>query len=423
MRNILKHQLLLIIVISLVMQFMSMLKFDIPLERDATTYYQVGKSLAAGKGFTNADGTPSPLVKPLYCLFLAAIFAIFPAINIGIVRLFQALFIALTCFIIVKIAREAFGEKTGFWSGVFMAVYPPFWIISSSILPESLFTFLLALAVYLLVAAIKKNKMLLFLCSGLVFGLSTQARPTSIMLPLFISAALFVFIRERSKYLKGFILVIAITFLAVIPWTVRNYVVFKVASPSIELGEVFWIGTYTKGACSSDNVNTRNAEVELRKERSRHSFAAGSKLRVAQAFLNIKGNLFMYIVMFPVKFLRLWLGSYAALFGVNTSFSQALGMGNPATRDMLLFICKLFSLLLSMGVLIFGLAGMFSTRSAKNFTAASVVLLVFIYFSLVHMVLIAESRYGIPGLPYLIAFAVSGFIHFIHKGGENAAKE
>jgi len=420
----LKHKFLLILAVSLIVQLISISVFDIPLERDATTYYQVGKSLAAGEGFTNADGTPSPLVKPLYCLLLAAIFFIFPAIDIGILQLLQASFIALACFLTAKIAKETFGERVGFWSGILMALYPPFWIIAASILPESFFTFLLVAAVYFLVIALKEKKISLFLCSGLFFGLSTQARPTSIMLPFFIFAVSFIFSKRRMKFLKGFILIMAITFVAIIPWTVRNYMAFKVVSPSIELGEVFWIGTYTKGSCSSDNANTRKAEVELRKERSKYSFAGGSKLRVLEGLKNIKDNLFLYLVMFPVKFARLWLGSYVALFGINTSFFQALGFDGSTNKDMGLFICKAFSLVLSIAVVSFGMAGMFFIKTARNRMAAYVVLLVFIYFSLVHMILIAESRYGVPGLPYLIAFAVFGFNHFItYKGGRDAIKK
>lgn len=121
---------------------------------------------------------------PLFIWFIALARMIFGAqFQILIPIVFGALIIWITFLI----AKKLYSDKEGLISGVILCFCPILYFVSGKIWVETLFTFLTTLSFYLLILAADKRKIIWFVVSGLVFGLSLLAKYTSLgVLPAFI---------------------------------------------------------------------------------------------------------------------------------------------------------------------------------------------------------------------------------------------
>ncbi len=409
-----KKKILIIFFLSLIMQLVFISLVDIQVRQDALTYYELSKNIAKGDGFV-LDGKPCPnfSIKPLYCIFLAGIIRVFGE-NIFIIKIIQAIIIALSCLFVFKSARIIFGEKVGFWSAFIMAIYPPFVSISSHLISESLFIFLLTLSIYFWIKGEKEDKTILFVLSALFMGLSTQVRATSTFLPLFIF--FFGLWRNKSKlkYTKRFILFLAIVIACIVPWTVRNYLIFKVFSPVSSI-EVLWQGTYVDGGANSDNSLLKIKQQEMINS-VKEDYTKYNEIALTAARENLRKHFLGYLALFPVKFIRLWIGSYSNLFDISVFYSDLLKSMSLLRQNLGLFLFKTFNLCLSASLLLLGLLGMGFVYKRKEWRETYILFSIFVYFSLLHMFLIAEPRYGLPALPYLIIFAIFALANLRKRG-------
>jgi len=395
-------KILVIFLVSLMVQLTFISLVNIQVDQDAHLYYELGKNFARGNGFV-VDGKPCPnfSIKPLYCIFLAGIIRIFGE-NVLIIKIIQAIMIALSCVFVFRLASRIFDGKIGFWAALVMAIYPPFWSISSYLISETLFILLLTLSIYLWSKAEKENKVSLLMYSGLFMGLSTQTRATSTFLPLFILA--FGLWRNKFKweFVKKFILFFSIVVACILPWTIRNYLIFKVFSP-VTSTEVLWQGTYIEGGANPDNPVLKNKQEEM--VNAVRDYSDYNKVALAAAKENLRKNFVGYLSLFPVKFIRLWVGSYSNLFDISIFYSDMLKSASLLRQNLYLFLFKSINICLSVSLLLLGLIGMVMVYRVRDWKSTYILFSIFAYFSLLHMFLIAEPRYGVPALPYLIIFA------------------
>lgn len=182
------------------------------------------------------NGTPYPLRSefhpmfrpPLFPYLIAVVWLIFPKSIIAI-KITQALLHAGTVFIVGKIAYELTSKKfAALLAGLVCAANPLLLAHTVDFYTEPLHAFLCALAFLLLVKMLKADKFLYFQAfySGVVFGLATLCRPAILGVALvlyFIFAILHLRDVQRLKYLVATGILVASTFLAILPWTYHNY--------------------------------------------------------------------------------------------------------------------------------------------------------------------------------------------------------
>lgn len=187
---------------------------------------------------------PTNFRTPGYPLFLALIYLIFhsfvPAIFFGaIISAFIAPFVYL-------IAKEVFEEKTAFVAGILTAIEPMGLFLGVSILTEGVFTSVLFLFVYCFIRYLKSGKKIYLYGAGALLALATLIRP--IMFYFWPLAIPFILYREanlnwRLRLKKAFIF-IAIFFIILSPWLIRN----KIAVGSWQIsglqGFIFYIDHY-----------------------------------------------------------------------------------------------------------------------------------------------------------------------------------
>ena len=175
-----------------------------PLRADAYAYTMVAKNLAFDHVFTSKPdhhGKPSHDGRPPgYPFFLALIFFL-----TGSLQAFYYSTLLVQCFIgastvvlVYILAGFLLPRPWAFLAALLTALSPHMIAMSAYILSESLFTFLLLLAVVLIVWACKKVSAWRFLLAGGVLGLAF-VRPTLAIFPLLCAPIIFFFKKDERK--------------------------------------------------------------------------------------------------------------------------------------------------------------------------------------------------------------------------------
>ncbi|MCB4790794.1 MAG: glycosyltransferase family 39 protein [Elusimicrobia bacterium] len=238
---------------------------------DATEYERYAVNLLSGKGYVYDIGGIESYARrpPLYPFLLAFIYYVFGH-SFVVVKIVQAVLASVTNVITYSILLKFTGNKaTAFISGLFSSIYFAYIYGVYMHLADGLFTFLLVLSVYLLIIS-NEDKMPGYLLSGIVLGLATLTRPTTLILPV-ILLPWFIFkyknkaVKIFSAYLVGFVCLIA-------PWTIRNYLVYNAFIPvQTRSGENFWASNnpWSKGRCNQQHNDIENIKdlSELEKDK------------------------------------------------------------------------------------------------------------------------------------------------------------
>lgn len=215
------------------------------LRGDEIDYSQLAIRILEGKpyhsnfplGFTNARA-------PLYPLFIAIIY-FFTNNNILAVKLMQAIVGALICVIVFLISENIFKDKRiSFGAGIICVFYPFLSLrLTSSLFTETLFAFLLALAIYFLLKGYDYPNFKYNFFSGLFMGLAALSKPVILAFLPFLILWLILFSSENVlSRLKKAVVVIVLMILTILPWTIRNYIVFKEFIPISTGGGVTFYG-------------------------------------------------------------------------------------------------------------------------------------------------------------------------------------
>ncbi len=187
---------------------------------------------------------------PLYLYFVGGLYALFG--TLAAVQAAQCLAGALLVPALGLAGRRAFGEGAGLVAAGMAAFYPELVWFASHFWVETVFTVLLWWAMERLLAADAGGGAPVAAASGLLFGLAVLARETVLyFLPL---AALWLAWRRPGGARRAAFL-LAASLLVVLPWTLRNWLVFDAFVP-----------VSTSGALNLWQGNTRMSRQEVYEE-------------------------------------------------------------------------------------------------------------------------------------------------------------
>ena len=175
--------LLIILSVSLILRFCSVILYTVPVEKDSVRYDNIAWNLVQGKGFSLEPGTPAFLIGPAYPTFLAFIYSIFGH-SYSAVLIVQALLSTLTCFMIYLLGKKIVNQKVGLLAALVTGIYPANIITVSMIMTETLFTFLLVVMILLLTKAVENKKNISFLSVGVMLGLLSLCKLSRLFLSL-----------------------------------------------------------------------------------------------------------------------------------------------------------------------------------------------------------------------------------------------
>jgi 4-amino-4-deoxy-L-arabinose transferase-like glycosyltransferase len=214
---------LLIVLVALTLR--SAFAFRVPafVTKDSIEYVEPALALVDGQPFVLAQRR-----TPVYPIVMAGSVAIFGRDLLAITFAQHLLGVATAAFT-YGIGRLAFGRVAGLLAGLGAALSSPLLIYEHYLITESVLTFFLILAMLLMVAGLRRERMAYLAAGGLALGVAALTRPVGqavlVALPV---AAIFVFRRWRPS-IAACALAGGCFALLVVPWAIRNQIVYGTA--------------------------------------------------------------------------------------------------------------------------------------------------------------------------------------------------
>ena len=146
---------------------------------------------------------------------------------------FWAIFCGLgSILFLYLLVKRLFKEKVAFWSSVFLAVNPLFFLMSRQLRPEIYVTFFTILSFYFLSLAKEKKNNLFYFLTGITSALSFLSHYYGAFLigAIFLVLVIDIF-RKRAVSLRNLLIFLIGIILILIPffiWILRNFEIFKI---------------------------------------------------------------------------------------------------------------------------------------------------------------------------------------------------
>lgn len=203
------------------------------LDDDSAGYLQLAENMRLGRGFSWQAGEPfepNSFRTPGYPAFLAAMRIFFGHYEAALAA--QILLVVATAGLVFLIAKEWGRAKLGLWAaGIFLAM--PFSVmVSLRYLTQPLFTFGLILAVWLWLKFLKTDENQYLWFTAILLPPLALVRPIAIYIYLpFLVGYIWYHYRLNQKvngirFIWIVILILAVFFLVLSPWLIRNWFLF-----------------------------------------------------------------------------------------------------------------------------------------------------------------------------------------------------
>lgn len=194
----------------------------------------LARSLVQGHGFASPWGGatgPSAWTAPIYPWLIALTFRIFGVFSHGAafaLLTLNSIFAALTCWTLYRIGYRVFGETVAICAGWLWAIHPASIYFSVLWIWEtSLSAFLLSLVFLLTLEMAEDDRLLSWLGYGVLWAIAGLTNPAMLAWLPFSGCWIAYQLHRRGKRFLAPVLLGAFTFwIALMPWLIRNYVVF-----------------------------------------------------------------------------------------------------------------------------------------------------------------------------------------------------
>jgi 4-amino-4-deoxy-L-arabinose transferase-like glycosyltransferase len=207
----------------------------------------IAKSLLAGRGFSSPfelPTGPTAFLTPVYPLMLAAIekaFGVASKTSAWTILTMQCVFSALTCAVIYYLALELFDHRIARRAAWTWALFPYAVILPTNIIWEScLSALIMASGLLLLTRTLSSQSFVHWAICGAYFSFACLVNAAFLLLLPILLLQQFL---RTPEYRRRSLWCATVFIACLLPWTVRNYVVFNKLIPlrdnfSLEL----WIG-------------------------------------------------------------------------------------------------------------------------------------------------------------------------------------
>lgn len=216
---------------------------DQPIRGDAASYVQYAFNMVNfgtySKERGTSDPTPDAYWSPGYPALIAAAMLAEKELGLDTYKTIiytQAALGMLISILTLLTGRLFLGHYFSLAAALLVAFSPHMISLSNYVLTETLFSFLFLSSIYCFLQAYLNHKILLYILSGLLFGLSYLTNPVSFFTPLiFCGLALWQYSRENVQISKAIQLITPciLSFLVIVAsWSVRNNIAVPENSPS-----------------------------------------------------------------------------------------------------------------------------------------------------------------------------------------------
>jgi 4-amino-4-deoxy-L-arabinose transferase-like glycosyltransferase len=381
---------------------------------DSIDYITAARMLVADGSYPAVGGL-NFFRAPLFPLFMAGIWTV-TGESVFAVKIVQAVLHALTTLMIFRTARLlTTSTLTATIAGVLFAINPFFVYQAAAIQTEALQTFVMTLALMLIVSMIVTADGLNLRTAafaGIAFGLGALCKNSPLGICIVFAVASAVICYRRKNSFTAPVVMVAVMFLTILPWTFYNWQTrgeFILINDSS--GFVAWIGNHPaniriyEGKFSSREETQQYqdymaktlaaeqiAEWERTKGYSSLSFKERESLWRQQAIENAKAEPAITAKLIGWKLIALW--------------RPWLSADIYSTKGTLLsaaFLIPLFVL---------GFAGMWISRKNPRMREVLILFVILMLFvTAVHTALVSTIRLRLPNIdPFLTIFAAIAIV-------------
>lgn len=370
---------------------------------NAVQYYNYARNLVEHHVFS-ADpiGTLHPIGDsfrdPGYPVFLAALMKLFPKWDswYAAVIFSQAVLSATTVVLWLVICRRWMPPGWLLVSGLLMAAWPHSISMSSHLLSETLYGFLLAVAVLAFSRCVAKPSLRGAMAAGVCFSLA--AFTNSVLLPFAVLAAIYMSIR-RQLPVKTALVLIATSICVMAPWQVRNTLqradqpssTYRALMNFVQGSWPLYHRAYMASTLLGNTAATRVIEqIDLEIATLKSDRHAG----LSMIWQRMKGSPGYYALWYLRKPALLWdwsirvgVGDIYVYIAYHSPFESS-----PTWRAMEA-VCHT----LNWPIAILALAAcMLAIGRTSQRQGIAIVALLLLFVTLIHSLLQAEPRYSIP---------------------------
>lgn len=417
------------LILASILKVVCILNFSPKPISDCKAYFNMAVEIAQGNGYKRYGKLTA--YRPVgYPALLGLLFSIFGT-SLLAPKLFNVLFSVWTLYFVYHVSEDLFKSKPIATINVLILSFYPQYIYHMTLLfSETFHLFLVMLGIYLLVK--KRSSIFLKIASGIVFGLACLVKPNTFFVPvLFLLPDIFINKNKyrANKYSQIFKIIIIVYFAIVViilPWIIRNYMIFKQFSLiSTNGGANLFIGNnphstgkYIWNEGMTERIN--NYYSKYRKD-NRSSFRDLNEIERDSLFWEYSIN---YILHNPVKTIKLWPKKIKYFFTPGPGLNQIVdGSGKDVFiskrkkipisflfthkyselfLDYLLYLF-LFSLILSL--LIF-----YKWGKIKKYPIHGIIMT--LYSILISIIFFGNGRFNYLIIPWLSMY-IASFIYFI----------
>ncbi|WP_175415274.1 ArnT family glycosyltransferase [Paenibacillus algicola] len=342
----------------------------------------------------NSGEAPSAFIMPGLPLLLSGFMAVFGQEQGGVTafRVFQSVLQAASIVLIYLLSRYTFSHhKVAMLGVVIAALYIPDYFTSGSILTESSFRTLILMLLCAMITAVHTKKIRWYLAVGLLTAAAAYFKPQASLFPCML---LFIWLAHRytlKEIVRFTLVVIGSYILLLIPWWIRNLVTFgEFILFTSSAGSPFLLGTMISYELPPAGFFTAYPQYDPK------TVFEGSDAAAIQKGMDILKYGF---TVQPLTYLYHYsIGRFEALYLV------------PFYLKDLFSIPKPFVQIMQQVIVYTGLVGIVWASVRKVGKSMLPLLLLLIYFTLIHLPFVAMSRYGYPTSIVFILFSGYAFM-------------
>jgi hypothetical protein len=207
-------------------------------------YPEIAQSILSGNGFSVAPLRLNWFKTPGYPLFIAAVWSVVPiAARYVALLVAQVALSVATCGLLFAIANAVFGRRAAVAGAILFALSPSNIMFCSLIVPETLQLFWIALAALLSLQLYRSARLTTAIGVGLIWGAAGLTRPEATFLLAFLLLPALVARHERVlARLSACATAILAKIGVMVPWVVRNYLVYGTFVLHVPVGGLAFAG-------------------------------------------------------------------------------------------------------------------------------------------------------------------------------------
>ena len=348
---------------------------------DSEYYIEFGRRLFETGSYIKSNGSLTafwPVGLPAYIAFLMLITSKY----LLLAKLINIVITVLFIIVLYFLFKEEFSLKGRIIFTVFFALYPNNLFSVNCIMADYPFTFLLWLAVFLMIKRKNSNRVIIII--AFILGIMSYLRPVGLLLPLIFAVFLLKY-KEIEYPLKKIFLLFLIFTLVMAPWIIRNYYAFKDFVPVSTNGGFNFLMGNREGAFGNVNFNFRYNDIQNEVEAGREAYS--------RAFNAIIQNPLESLIRVPEKIFFTYDRGDSS---ITWALKQTTNNISPIFISFVFFAANyLFYFLIGTGIIIL----FFKLCKAQDKRLVFFIISLYTYFILIVIIYVGAERYLIPVLP------------------------